>query len=45
MRFLLPFALGCAESEGVPVTLQWYSAEVECVEEVATWSAPEGVVQ
>lgn len=45
MWFLFLSALGCAASEGVPVTLQWYSVEVECVDDVATWSAPEGVVE
>lgn len=33
--------LGCAETEGEPVTLQWYTAEGRCVGDRVVWDAPD----
>lgn len=41
---LVMVMLGCAESSGDPVSLQWYSVDVECVESGAVWVAPPEVV-
>jgi len=44
MLFAIVAALGCAEPGAVPVSLQWYSTEVECSNAAAVWEAPEDVV-
>lgn len=38
---MLLFLFACASEEPQPITLEWYTETVPCVDEVATWVLPE----